>query len=65
MRFLYPIGGIDKRFGTLTSPSHKGIPGEIKNGKPWACDNEAFTKGYRPNELIDWLIELLPYRFRL
>lgn len=62
MKFLYPTGGAaGNRYGTLTSPSHKSVPKSIKDGLPWACDNNAYTMGHKPERLISYLEELVPY----
>ena len=63
MRYLLPVGGVvDKRFGILTTPSHKGIPSGILAGMDWAADNEAFTKEFDPASYFSWLDTMLPYR---
>lgn len=65
MRFLVPIGGdIGNAFGVLTSPMHNGATTAIKEGKPWAADNGAFTQGFNPDTYFDWLESMEPYRDR-
>jgi len=63
MRFLLPVGGIvDRRFGILTTPGHKGIPIGIVEGMDWAADNQAFTKGFDPVTFFEWLASMEQYR---
>lgn len=62
MRFLLPTGGNHNGFGTLVSPFKSGIPITIKKGIPWACDNNAYTKGFQATKLIEYLERLIPHR---
>lgn len=62
MRFLVPSGGAVSAYGYLTSPAHAGILPGIRAGRPWAADNEAFTRGFEPDRFFGWLAKLEPYR---
>lgn len=65
MRFLLPVGGIvDRRFGILTTPGHKGIPAGIPAGMDWAADTMAYTNGFQPDVFFPWLKTMKPYRDR-
>ena len=63
MRFLVPIGGdVGSAYGVLTSPGHGGIVKGIRDGLPWAADNQAFTQGFSPDSYFPWLETLSPYK---
>ena len=64
MKFLWPHGGkLPPQFaGVLTSPGHRGVPQSIQAGAPWAADNQAFTRGFRPDVFFPWLESMQPYR---
>jgi hypothetical protein len=63
MMFLAPIGGrLDSGFGVLVSPGTRGIAQGVRDGKPWAADNQAFTKGFNAPRFFDWLAMMEPYR---
>lgn len=63
MKFLLPVGGVvDHSFGILSSPAHAGIPIGIVRGMPWAADNDAFKRGFNPDNFFPWLEKMLPYR---
>lgn len=62
MKFLAPLGGKTTAYGVLTTPSHRSIPSGILDGKPWAADNEAFTKLFNPGRFFSWIKLLEPYR---
>lgn len=60
--FLLPVGGIvDRRFGIMTTPGHKGIPMGIVAGMRWAADNQAYTQGFDPDIFFEWLQALRFY----
>jgi hypothetical protein len=59
------VGGVvDRRFGILTTPGHKGVPVGIVQGMDWAADNQAYTQGFEPDTFFPWLDSMLPYRAR-
>ena len=62
MRFLYPTGGTDGRYGTMIGPDTYGVGQSVKDGKPWACDNGAFSKGFNLAALFRKLDVMMPYR---
>lgn len=63
MKFLSPSASADDSvFGILTSPQHKDVPVNIRAGKPWAADNNAFTMGFKPDWYFPWLESMKPYR---
>jgi hypothetical protein len=68
MRYLLPTGGsvenLAEGFGILTSPAHRTIAKGIKEGRWWAADNEAFTRGFDPDRFFSWLKLLQPFRDR-
>lgn len=66
MRFLWPHGGeMPPQFaGVMTAPAHRGIPQSIRDGAPWAADNQAFTRGFRPDVFFPWLETMQPHRAR-
>ena len=53
--------GQPAHFGVMTAVEHWSAPG-IKEGRPWALDNSAFTKGFRPNLFLAKLRALMPYQ---
>lgn len=55
---------MDNGFGILTSPAHFTVAQGIKEGRWWAADNEAFTRGFDPERFFSWLELLEPYRAR-
>lgn len=62
MRFLLPVGGVvDRRFGILTSPAHKGIPLGICEGMDWAADNGVYSGVFDPETYPCWLEAMQPY----
>lgn len=62
MRFLSSSGGDDNLWGVLTTPAHNGIAAGVRDGKPWAADNQAFTKGFRPDVFFPWLKSMEVHR---
>ena len=63
MKFLVPCGGfVNRSFGILTSPAHSSAVAGIKQGMPWAADNECFTKEFNVTRFLDWLERMEPYR---
>jgi len=63
MKFLTPsASAVDDVFGVLTSPYHGSIPVGIKAGLKWAADNNAFTRGFKPNWFFSWLETMEPYK---
>lgn len=62
MKYLIPTGGEFDGYGVLTSPGHRGIAWGIASGKPWAADNQAFTKGFDPGKFYSWLESMEPYK---
>lgn len=54
-------------YGIITAPNHKGIPYEIKNGKPWAGDLGAligpdYVKKIDFNAVAEWLPTMETFR---
>jgi len=65
MKFLLPVGGVtDHRFGILTSPAHysAGYPQGIRDGMPWAADNDSFKRGFDFDKFFPWLGKMEAYR---
>lgn len=67
MKELAPVGGRTKAWGIITAPNHKGIPADIKAGKPWAADlgclqGPDFVKRIDISAVAEWLPKMLPYR---
>lgn len=67
MKELAPVGGHTKAYGILTAPNHKGIPADIKAGKPWAADlgcldGPAFVKRIDFYKTLEWLEIMKPYK---
>ena len=65
MKWLWSGGGENSlRFrGVLTCPAHKGTPAGIVAGRPWAADNEKYTRGkFDPARFFCWLDTMRPYR---
>ena len=48
--------------GVITTPSHKSIPLGIREGRPWALDNEIFAKKYDFRAFGAYLERLEPYK---
>jgi hypothetical protein len=66
MKFLAPVGGITGAYGIVTAPNHRGIPADIKAGKPWAGDlgcliGPDFVKKIDFKAVIEWLPKMKPY----
>jgi len=69
MKFLAPIGGTTTAYGILSAPNHKGIPADIKAGKPWAGDvgclqGPAYVKRIDVQKTLDWLVTMKPHKDR-
>ena len=66
MMYLYPTGssmeGYHHNFGVMTARAMKGVAAGIREGRPWACDNEAYTRGFEPDRFFGFLEKLQPYR---
>lgn len=66
MIYLWPQSGdvsdLSAGFGIMTRPSDKSIPQGIKEGRPFAVDNEAFTQGFDPDTFFPYLEKLAPYQ---
>lgn len=52
-----PIG-----FGVMTAPATNMVAHGIREGRPWAMDNGAFTGGFKPTAFFDFLRRHEPYR---
>lgn len=66
MKELAPVGGHTKAYGILTAPNHKGIPADIRAGKPWAADlgcldGPSFVKRIDFYKTLEWLETMRPY----
>lgn len=48
--------------GIITTPGHGGVTMDIRNGVPWAADNQVFTVGFDPDVYFPWLESMKPYR---
>lgn len=60
MKFLWSGGGLSPFYGILTAPHHRGVPIEIKNGKPWGADlgcleGPAYVKRGNLGKSLEWL----------
>ncbi len=69
MKFLAPVGGKTTAYGIITAPTHRGIPGDIVRGKPWAGDlgcltGPDFVKKIDLNRVAEWLPLMLLYKAR-
>jgi hypothetical protein len=69
MKELAPVGGKTNAYGIITAPNHKGIPYDIKRGKPWAGDlgclqGPAFIKKIDIGAVAEWLVTMEPYKSR-
>lgn len=49
-------------FGIMRTPHAYGISAGIVEGRPWAADNAAFTKGFDPDLFLPFLESLMPYK---
>lgn len=71
MKNLWAGGGDVDVYGTITSPSHKGVPLNIKRGGRWSGDVGALVnnstlsvKLVNFSALPDWLGKMQPFRSR-
>jgi hypothetical protein len=66
MLYLWPQAGdvseLPTGFGIMTRPSDNTIPQGVREGRPFAVDNEAFTRGFDPARFLPFLERLQPYR---
>jgi len=66
MRYLWPQAGdvshLPPQYGIMTRPSDKTIAQGIRAGRSFAVDNEAFTRGFKPERFFPFLERLRPYR---
>lgn len=67
MIYLWPGAGMNgvnlpDCFGIMARPSDQSIARGVQSGRPWACDNEAFTRGFEPDRFFRFLDKLRPYR---
>lgn len=65
MKFLLPVGGVtNHKFGILTSPAHyaAGFPQGIRDGMPWAADNDSFKRGFDDDKFFPWLAKMELYK---
>lgn len=66
MLYLWPQAGdvsaLQRGFGIMSRPSDHTVPQGIRNGRPFAVDNEAFTRGFDPARFLPFLKRLQPYR---
>lgn len=63
MKFLYPSSySHPGAYGFLVSPSTRGIPTSVQKGSRWACDNNAYTMGYQPERLLEYVETLRDYK---
>ena len=64
--YLWPQAGevsdLPDGFGIMTRPSDHTVPQGVRNGRPFAVDNEAFTRGFDPARFFPFLERLRPYR---
>jgi len=64
--YLWPqassMVGMSSQFGVMTSAAHGSVPLGIQEGRPFAVDNEAFTRGFAPDRFFAYLEQLQPYR---
>jgi hypothetical protein len=49
-------------YGVMTAAAHGVVPRGIAEGRRWACDNEAYTRGFDPARMFTHLDHLRPYR---
>ena len=65
MRYLWPQAGdvshLPPQYGIMTRPSDKTIAQGIRAGRSFAVDNEAFTRGFKPERFFPFLERLRPY----
>jgi len=66
MMYLWPQAGdishLPTGFGVMSRPSDKTIPQGVQEGRVFAIDNEAFTRGFDPERFFRFLEQLAPYR---
>jgi len=66
MMYLWPQAGDIKHlpsgFGVMSRPSDNTIPQGVQEGRVFAIDNEAFTRGFDPERFFRFLEKLAPYR---
>ena len=67
MIYLWPGAGLNGTdtpdyFGIMARPSDESVALGIKAGRRWACDNEAFTRGFEPDRFFLFLDKLKPWR---
>jgi len=54
--------GMHEGFGVMTRASDGTVCHGIAEGRPWACDNEAYTRGFDPDRFFPFLERLRSYR---
>jgi hypothetical protein len=56
MLYLWPQAGdvsdLPAGFGIMTRPADHTVPQGVRNGRPFAVDNEAFTRGFDPARFL-------------
>jgi hypothetical protein len=66
MMYLWPgsqsLADQSACFGVMTAAAHQCVPQGIREGRPWACDNEAYTRGVDLERLRAHLARLRPWR---
>jgi hypothetical protein len=66
MLFLWPqttsMAHFHPSFGVITSPTAHTVPRGIQEGRRWACDNNAFTQGFKPERFFVYLQKLQEYQ---
>ena len=66
--YLWPLPGnmdlLPDGVGVMTRASDGKVPDGIVAGRWWACDNEAFSRGFDVDRMFKHLAKLAPYRNR-
>lgn len=66
MMYLWPTASsmtnYPPEFGVMTAPAMGSVAIGITEGRSWACDNEAFTVGFKPERMFPFLDILQPWR---
>lgn len=64
--YLWPtassMNGFGESFGVATAPAMKMVSKAIQEGRPWGCDNDAFSGRFEAERFLRFLVLLQPYR---